>query len=95
MEFWDRYLFARHIAAALAQGVFVAFVLPLLAMLLFQEPFVPLEEMERTYILSVLTHAKGNKTEAARILGIERKTLARKLKRTDGGDMDDLEGDEP
>jgi hypothetical protein len=41
MEFWDRYLFARHIAAALAQGVFVALVLPLLAMLLFQEPVMP------------------------------------------------------
>ena len=61
----------------------------------FQPPFVPLEEMERTYILSVLNHTKGNKTEAARILGIERKTLARKLKRADGFDMDDLEGDEP
>jgi DNA-binding NtrC family response regulator len=60
----------------------------------FQKPFVPLEEMERTYILSVLTHTKGNKTEAARILGIERKTLARKLRRADGGDMDDLEGGE-
>jgi DNA-binding NtrC family response regulator len=60
----------------------------------FQPPFVPLEDMERTYILSVLTHTKGNKAEAARILGIERKTLARKLKRADGGDMDDLEGGE-
>lgn len=58
----------------------------------FQPPFVPLEDMERTYILSVLAHTKGNKTEAARILGIERKTLARKLKRADGDDMDDLEG---
>lgn len=60
----------------------------------FQEPFVSLEEMERTYILSVLTHAKGNKTEAARILGIERKTLARKLRRTEGDAMEDLEGGE-
>ena len=60
----------------------------------FQEPFVPLEEMERTYILSVLTHTKGNKTEAARILGIERKTLARKLRRTEGNDMEDQEGGE-
>jgi hypothetical protein len=41
MEFWDRYLFLRHIAAALVQGVFVALVLPLLVMFLFQEPFVP------------------------------------------------------
>jgi hypothetical protein len=41
MEFWDRYLFLRHIAAALAQGVFVALLLPLLAMLLLKEPLVP------------------------------------------------------
>jgi hypothetical protein len=41
MEFWDRYLFLRHIAAALAQGMFVALVLPLLSMLLFQEPLLP------------------------------------------------------
>jgi DNA-binding NtrC family response regulator len=61
----------------------------------FKAPFVPLEDMERTYILSVLTHARGNKTEAARILGIERKTLARKLKRTEGSEVDDPEGDEP
>ena len=61
----------------------------------FQEPFVPLEEMERMYILSVLAHAGGNKTEAARILGIERKTLARKLRRTEGGDMEDPEGGDP
>lgn len=60
----------------------------------FQEPFVSLEEMERTYLLSVLTHTKGNKTEAARILGIERKTLARKLRRTEGDAMEDLEGGE-
>ena len=40
MEFWDRYLFLRHIAAALAQGVFVALVLPLLSMLLFGYPLM-------------------------------------------------------
>lgn len=58
----------------------------------FQEPFMPLDDMERIYILSVLAHTKGNKTEAARILGIERKTLARKLKRADGGELEDLDG---
>jgi hypothetical protein len=41
MEFWDRYLFLRHIAAALARGVSVAFVLPLLSVLLFKEPLMP------------------------------------------------------
>ncbi len=40
-----------------------------------------LEETERRHILAVLESTGGNKSEAARILGIERKTLARKLKR--------------
>jgi DNA-binding NtrC family response regulator len=57
----------------------------------FSEPFVLLEEMERMYILTVLGRTGGNKTEAARILGIERKTLARKLRRADGIDSEDLE----
>jgi hypothetical protein len=39
-----------------------------------------LEEAERLQILKALDAAGGNKTEAARILGIERKTLYRKLK---------------
>lgn len=60
----------------------------------FQEPFVPLEEMERRYLLSVLAHTGGNKTEAARILEIERKTLARKLKRPELGDAEDPEGND-
>ncbi|MBI4914021.1 MAG: sigma-54-dependent Fis family transcriptional regulator [Acidobacteria bacterium] len=60
----------------------------------FQEPFVPLEEVERMYILAVLSSTGGNKTEAARILGIERKTLARKLKRSESGDVEDPEGGE-
>ena len=42
---------------------------------------VPLEELERRYILRVLDAAAGNKTEAARILGLDRKTLYRKLER--------------
>jgi two-component system response regulator HydG len=41
--------------------------------------FISLEELERRYILKVLEALKGNKTQAARILGIERKTLYRKL----------------
>ncbi|MBI1753852.1 MAG: sigma-54-dependent Fis family transcriptional regulator [Acidobacteria bacterium] len=61
----------------------------------FAEPFVPLEAMERMYLLAVLAHTGGNKTEAAAILGIERKTLARKLRRTEGGEVDDPEGGEP
>ena len=40
---------------------------------------VTLEEMERRYVLRVLQAFNGNKTAAARTLGIERKTLYRKL----------------
>jgi two-component system response regulator AtoC len=42
---------------------------------------VPMEEVERRYILRVLEAVGGNKTAAARVLGIERKTLYRKLDR--------------
>jgi two-component system response regulator AtoC len=42
---------------------------------------VPMEEVERRYILQVLESVAGNKTAAARTLGIERKTLYRKLER--------------
>jgi two-component system response regulator HydG len=40
---------------------------------------VPLEEIERRYILHVLASLRGNKTLAARTLGLDRKTLYRKL----------------
>jgi two-component system response regulator HydG len=40
---------------------------------------VALEEVERRYILRVMEAVGGNKTEAARILGLDRKTLYRKL----------------
>lgn len=40
---------------------------------------VPLEEVERRYILRVMEAAGGNKTLAANILGLGRKTLYRKL----------------
>ena len=60
----------------------------------FAPPYLPLEEMERLYLLTVLAHTGGNKTEAARILGIERKTLARKLRKAEGDKPDDTEGGE-
>jgi two-component system response regulator HydG len=41
---------------------------------------VPLEEIEKAAILSTLQAAGGNKSEAARRLGITRKTLHKKLK---------------
>ena len=40
-----------------------------------------LAEMERRYLDAVLAHTGGNKSEAARRLGIGRNTLARKLRR--------------
>jgi two-component system response regulator AtoC len=42
---------------------------------------VPMEEVERRYVLRVLEAVGGNKTTAARVLGFERKTLYRKLER--------------
>ena len=41
---------------------------------------VPLEEIERRYILHVLSSVQDNKTTAAKVLGLDRKTLYRKLK---------------
>ena len=40
---------------------------------------VSMEEVERRYIAHVLQSVGGNKTLAARILGLDRKTLYRKL----------------
>lgn len=40
---------------------------------------VPLEEVERRYILRVVESCRGNKSQAARVLGIGRKTLYRRL----------------
>jgi two-component system response regulator HydG len=42
---------------------------------------VPLEEVERRYVLRVMEAVAGNKTAAAQVLGIERATLYRKLDR--------------
>jgi DNA-binding NtrC family response regulator len=41
----------------------------------------PLIEVEAEYILNVLSSVKGNKTKAAEILGIDRKTLREKLRK--------------
>jgi DNA-binding NtrC family response regulator len=45
------------------------------------EILLPLAEVERRHILSVVTRTGGNKQAAARILGIDRTTLQRKLER--------------
>jgi DNA-binding NtrC family response regulator len=41
----------------------------------------PLIEVEAEYISNVLSNVKGNKTKAAEILGIDRKTLREKIKK--------------
>jgi two-component system response regulator AtoC len=53
------------------------------------EELVPLEEVERNYITKVLKETGGNRTKAAKILGIDRKTLYRKVRmgQIDPGDI--------
>ena len=46
-----------------------------------EDVLAPLDDVERRHVLAVLRAAGGNQTQAAFILGIERKTLARRLKR--------------
>lgn len=45
------------------------------------EEILPLEEMERRYVHRALAAASGNKTLAARVLGIDRRSLYRRLDR--------------
>jgi two-component system response regulator HydG len=47
---------------------------------------VPLEQVERRYILRVVEAVGGNKTVAARVLGLDRTTLYRKLERYGRGE---------
>jgi two-component system response regulator HydG len=44
---------------------------------------VPLERVEQRYIARVMESVGGNKTLAAHILGLDRKTLYRKLKQSE------------
>jgi two-component system response regulator HydG len=46
-----------------------------------EEALAPLAEVERLHILGVLDAVRGNRSRAASILGIDRKTLQRKLGR--------------
>ncbi|HEU5073736.1 MAG TPA: sigma-54 dependent transcriptional regulator [Polyangiaceae bacterium] len=57
-----------------------------------QDDILPLDAMERRYIFRVLRLVGGNKTRAAELLGLDRRTLHRKLERyqgdTTGGDVE-------
>ena len=42
---------------------------------------VPLDEIRRRHVVRVLDACGGNRSEAAKILGVDRKTLYRRLRR--------------
>ncbi|SRR5581483_4671232 len=46
-----------------------------------KEEWLPLSEIEGRYVARVLAHTGGNKQAAARVLGVDRKTLDRMIKR--------------
>jgi len=56
---------------------------------------VRLKEMERQHIMKVLARVNGNKTHAAEMLGIDRKTLRTKLKQYDILSTEDSPEDSP
>lgn len=45
------------------------------------EQWVPLSIIEGRYVAKVLAYTRGNKQAAARVLGVDRKTLDRMIKR--------------
>jgi two-component system response regulator HydG len=45
------------------------------------QEILPLEELERRYILRALKIVDGNRSRAATVLGVDRRTLYRKLER--------------
>lgn len=48
------------------------------------DPPVTLDELERSHIQATIAWAQGNKTRAAAVLGIDRRTLFRKLAKYKG-----------
>ncbi len=56
------------------------------------EEWLPMAEVESRYAARVLAHTGGNKQAAARLLGIDRKTLNRMLKRNDPAEAQDQVG---
>jgi DNA-binding NtrC family response regulator len=53
---------------------------------------LPIEEVERRYVAQVLDALGGNKASAARLLGMDRRTLYRKLERWGSGGARSLDG---
>jgi DNA-binding NtrC family response regulator len=53
----------------------------IMATLAQQPELISLEELDRRHILRVVEHCHGNRTNAAQVLEIDRKTLYRKLLR--------------
>jgi two-component system response regulator HydG len=51
-----------------------------------------MDELERRYILRVLSLVGGNKSRAAQVLGFDRRTLYRKLERYGAATGDGKEG---
>src|SRR5574343_251128 len=49
-------------------------------------PVKSLEEVERDYIVEILSRSGGNRSQAAKMLNISRRTLQRKMARFDGLD---------
>jgi two-component system response regulator AtoC len=47
----------------------------------FSDGELTLEELERRYLQFILRRTKGNQSSAARILGINRKTLGQKIQK--------------
>jgi two-component system, NtrC family, response regulator AtoC len=45
------------------------------------QPIVPMDEIERRYVMQVLGRLAGNKTMTAQMLGMDRRTLYRKIER--------------
>ena len=56
---------------------------------------ITLDEMERRYVRQVLSAVGGNKTHAARILGIDRRSLYRRLEEPKGEHHKNGNGDHP
>jgi DNA-binding NtrC family response regulator len=59
--------------------------------LAFPEEVIPLESVEREYIMHALRQAKGNRTQTAQMLGISIRTLRNKLNQLKGEAEDDGE----